>query len=50
MSSSVPLHTDDNNKTLVFKSKLTNGKEVRVLGSYDNPLFIAKDIAGLKKN
>lgn len=29
----------------VFKSKLTNGKEIRVLGTYDKPLFIAKDIA-----
>ena len=28
-----------------FKSNLTDGKEVRVLGTYDRPLFIAKDIA-----
>ena len=41
----------DQNKKLsnynlpVFKSELTNGKEIRVLGTYDKPLFIAKDIA-----
>lgn len=28
-----------------FKSTLTNGNEIRVLGTYDKPLFIARDIA-----
>ena len=46
MNTPIMSHIDDPiSKTLVFKSKLTNGKEVRVLGTYDKPLFIAKDIA-----
>ena len=29
----------------LFKSDLTNGKEIRVVGTSENPLFIGKDIA-----
>ena len=34
-----------NNNMPIFKSELTNESELRVLGSHDVPLFIAKDIA-----
>jgi anti-repressor protein len=33
------------NGLLVFKSDLTNGKDLRVVGTVENPLFIGKDIA-----
>ena len=33
-----------NNNLLLFKSDLTNGKDIRVVGTTENPLFIAKDI------
>ena len=29
----------------IFKSELTNGIELRILGTFDEPWFIAKDIA-----
>ena len=34
-----------NNNIFLFKSELTNGKEIRVIGTPENPLFIGKDIA-----
>ena len=34
-----------NNNLPIFKSELTNGSELRVLGAHDDPWFIAKDIA-----
>jgi prophage antirepressor-like protein len=34
-----------NNNIFLFKSELTNGKEIRVIGIAENPLFIGKDIA-----
>jgi prophage antirepressor-like protein len=34
-----------NNNLFLFKSDLTNGKEIRVIGTPENPLFIGKDIA-----
>ena len=34
-----------NNNIFLFKSDLTNGKEIRVIGTPENPLFIGKDIA-----
>ena len=34
-----------NNTLPIFKSELIQGHELRVLGSYDQPLFIAKDVA-----
>ena len=39
------LKLDDTTLTTFFKSELTNGKELRWLGTYENPFFIAKDIA-----
>jgi len=35
----------NNNQLPIFKSPLTKGLEIRYLGTLDNPLFIAKDIA-----
>jgi very-short-patch-repair endonuclease len=32
-------------KILIFNSELTQGRDLRVFGTYDNPLFVAKDIA-----
>ena len=34
-----------NTNLFLFKSDLTNGKEIRVVGTAENPLFIGKDIA-----
>ena len=34
-----------NTNLFLFKSHLTNGKEIRVVGTAENPLFIGKDIA-----
>ena len=34
-----------NTNLFLFKSDLTNGKEIRVVGTSENPLFIGKDIA-----
>jgi len=34
-----------NNNMPIFKSELTNGIELRILGSHDDPWFVAKDIA-----
>ena len=34
-----------NNNIFLFKSELTKGKEIRVIGTPENPLFIGKDIA-----
>ena len=34
-----------NTNLFLFKSDLTNGKEIRVVGTTENPLFIGKDIA-----
>ena len=34
-----------NTNLFLFKSDLTNGKEIRVVGTAKNPLFIGKDIA-----
>lgn len=34
-----------NNRSLFFKSELTNGKALRIFGTYENPYFVAKDIA-----
>ncbi len=34
-----------NNNLPIFKSELTNGIELRILGSHDDPWFVAKDIA-----
>ena len=34
-----------NNNLFLFKSDLTNGKEIRVVGTAETPLFIGKDIA-----
>jgi len=36
-----------NNNLPIFKSELTNGSELRVLGSHEEPCFIAKDIAAM---
>jgi prophage antirepressor-like protein len=35
--------TDD--KILIFNSELTQGKDLRVFGTHESPLFVAKDIA-----
>ncbi len=35
----------NNIKELFFKSELTNGRELRVLGTHDMPFFVGKDIA-----
>lgn len=32
-------------KILIFNSELTQGKDLRVFGTHENPLFVAKDIA-----
>jgi len=34
-----------NNNLPLFKSELTDGKELRIFGNYETPLFVAKDIA-----
>ena len=34
-----------NNNMPIFKSELTNGIELRILGTHDDPWFVAKDIA-----
>ena len=34
-----------NNNIPIFKSELTNGIELRILGTHDDPWFVAKDIA-----
>ena len=34
-----------NNSMPIFKSELTNGIELRILGTHDDPWFVAKDIA-----
>jgi prophage antirepressor-like protein len=36
-----------NNNLPIFKSELTNGIELRILGLHDDPWFIAKDIAAM---
>ena len=44
---------DEQTGQLIFKSDLTNGKELRIFGTYEEPLFVAKDVAemlGYKNN
>ena len=36
---------DEQTGQLIFKSDLTNGKELRIFGTYEEPLFVAKDVA-----
>ena len=36
---------DDQTGQLIFKSDLTNSKELRIFGTYEEPLFVAKDVA-----
>ena len=43
--SSQELHSAESGLKLVFKSELTNGKELRVIGTSGEPWFVAKDIA-----
>jgi excisionase family DNA binding protein len=36
---------DENTGQLVFKSDLTDSKELRIFGTFEEPLFVAKDVA-----
>ena len=36
---------DEQTGQLIFKSDLTNSKELRIFGTCEDPLFVAKDVA-----